>query len=190
LLYKNKDLGLDIMIKTLFVTPIRKIAFTSLSFCFVLTLVHCGYHFAGAGNLPGGIKSVAITVLENRTVETGAENIFTNALIYEFTRSGQATVTDVANADAVLSGIIERLSITTASRTGTLSVLERRITAYVALKLKNQDGEVIWAATSITADETYEVADMATIEQNKREAIVRLSERLAEVAYNQMTEDF
>ena len=47
----------------------------------------CGYGFRGTvNNLPPDIKAVHIPIFVNNTTETGAETIFANALIYEFTR--------------------------------------------------------------------------------------------------------
>ena len=66
----------------------------------------CGYRFAGSGNLPGGIQTVAIEILENRTTETGLENTITNDLIYEFSRKGRRVQKDSKKADAVLTGVI------------------------------------------------------------------------------------
>ena len=53
----------------------------------------CGYRFAGGGSLPSGITSISVEMFENRTGETGVENIITNDLIYEFTRHEQVVVT-------------------------------------------------------------------------------------------------
>ena len=50
----------------------------------------CGYRFAGSGNLPEGIQTIAIDIFKNRTTETGLENTITNDLIYEFTRKGRS----------------------------------------------------------------------------------------------------
>jgi hypothetical protein len=64
----------------------------------------CGYHFEGGGELPAGVRNVFVGVFENRTSETGLENIFTNDLINEFTRSKRFAGRE--KAEAVLSGVI------------------------------------------------------------------------------------
>jgi hypothetical protein len=56
-------------------------------------LSSCGYRFVGSGSFPAGIKSVSIPILENRTSETGMENIITNDLIYEVTRDKKVALT-------------------------------------------------------------------------------------------------
>ena len=52
----------------------------------------CGYRFTGSGNFPTGIRSIFVAILENRTSETGVENIFTNDLIYEFTSNSKVVL--------------------------------------------------------------------------------------------------
>ncbi len=151
----------------------------------------CGYRFAGSGSFPAGIKSVRISILENRTSETGMENIITNDLIYEVTRDKKVALTSMDKADALLSGVIKSMSIETISRTGTHSSLERRVTVTVDLKLTGPNGGVIWSARGVSANEAYDVmSDKLATEQNRRDAISVLSKRLAEKAYNRITADF
>lgn len=151
----------------------------------------CGYTFVGSGSFPAGIKSVCIPILENRTSETGMENILTNDLIYELTRDKKVSLTSRDQADALLSGVIKSMSIGTISRTGTHSSLERRVRVTVDLKLTSPDGRVIWSARGVSANEAYDVMpDKLATEQNRRNAISVLSKRLAERVYGRITDDF
>jgi outer membrane lipopolysaccharide assembly protein LptE/RlpB len=160
-------------------------------FLFSMFLSSCGYRFVGSGSFPAGIKSVSIPILENRTSETGMENIITNDLIYEVTRDKKVALTSRSEADALLSGVIKSMSIETISRRGTHSPLERRVTVTVDLKLTVPDGRVIWSASGVSANEAYDVmSDKLATEQNRRNAISVLSKRLAEKVYNRITGDF
>jgi len=151
----------------------------------------CGYRFAGSGNLPGGIQTIAIEIFKNRTTETGLENTITNDLIYEFTRKGRSVQKNSKEADAVLTGVIEAERITTISRQAQQSALARRIEIIVSLKLTDSDGGVKWSASGVSAFEDYDVAsDKQANEISKRRAIETLSKRLAEKVYNRLTEDF
>lgn len=153
----------------------------------------CGYKFTGGGSFPAGIRSVCVSTLENRTSETGAENIFTNDLIYEITRDNKAVLTAKDKADALLSGVIKSMSIETISRKSAHSSLslERRVTVTVDLKLTDPDGRVIWSAKGVSAKEAYDVMpDKLATEQNRRNAISALSKRLAERLYARITDDF
>ncbi len=151
----------------------------------------CGYRFSGEGGLPYGIKRICITILENRTAETGAENIFTNDLIYEFSRKKNIVLSERDKADAVLGGVIKSIRIETISRKRAHTSLERRVKATVDLDLKGPNGEIIWSAKDVSANEAYAVvSDKQLTEQYKRTAISELSKRLAENVYNRLTEDF
>ena len=155
------------------------------------TVAACGYRFTGGGDLPEGIRKISVTILENRTQETGLENVVTNDLIYEFTRSGKAEVTDREQADAILSGVIRSMRTATVTHRGEQTALERRVTISVDLKLTDQAGEALWAVKGLSANETYVVeSDKLDTEENKREAIAELSKRLAEKVFNRMTGDF
>lgn len=162
-------------------------------FLIIVLLVNsgCGYRFSGGGSLPGKIRNVRVAILDNRTTETGLENLVTNDLIYEFTRSGKARVTDSDNADATLSGTIRYLRIASVAHSSSSTAVERRVTVGVDLKLADTAGTVIWSIKDFSANETYDVASSKLdTEQNKQQALIQLSKRLAERVYNRMTEDF
>ncbi|MCJ7616574.1 MAG: LPS assembly lipoprotein LptE [Desulfobacterales bacterium] len=160
-------------------------------FCSVIILASCGYSFRGGGDLPKGIKSLSIKMLENRTSETGAENIFTNDLIYEITTQGKVVLTKEGSADGILSGVIQSMRIDAISHRDAYSSLERRVIVTLSLKLTDPTGKVIWSAKDIAESEDYIVAsDKQTTERNRRQAIITLSKRLAEKVYNRLTENF
>ena len=167
----------------------QKYVWTGIFIAIFLTA--CGYHFAGGGSLPGGIQTIAVNILKNSTSETGLENIVTNDLINEFIRKGKTVEKNSKKADAVLSGAIESTRITTISRQGQQSPLERQIEIAVSLKLTSSDNKVIWSASNISDYEAYNVAsDKQATETNKRRAIETLSKRLAEKIHSRLTESF
>ena len=149
----------------------------------------CGYRFAGSGNLPAGVNSVFIKVFENRSSETGLENIFTDDLIYEFVRKKKAA--DIKSADSFLSGVIRSVSSGTISHKGESTSLEQRVMVTVDIVLKDLNGKISWAANGIAANETYDVvSDKTVTEKNRRDAVSEASEKLAENIYFRLTEDF
>jgi len=162
-------------------------------FLFLMIVSACGYKFTGGGSFPAGIKSICVVTLENRTSETGAENIFTNDLIYEVTRDNKAVLTTKDKADALLSGIIQSMNIETISRKAAYSSLslERRVTITVDVKLTNPDGRVVWSAKDVSANEAYDVMpDKLATELKRRDAISALSKRLAQKLYARITDNF
>lgn len=156
----------------------------------VLVLAACGYRFAEKGNLPGDNRTVFVSIFVNRTLETGIEHIFTNDLIFEFTRHGQAVVRP-EKADAVLEGVIQSMRLETVSYRGELAALERRIVATLGLRLRGRNGDIIWSLPAVSEAETYGIMEeKAATDYNKRRAIQAISERLAENIYSQMTGEF
>ena len=152
----------------------------------------CGYRFAGQGGFPGDSDRLFVKVLENRTQETGVENSVTAALLSELTlRKTDGLASGIVHADVVLSGVVEEVAIKTISTRGKDVANERRVTVTVELELKKQDGSVIWAANRFSDDEGYIVdANEERTDQNRRDAIRLLSQRIAEKVVNRLSDDF
>jgi len=159
----------------------------------VLLLTACGYRFSGSGAFPGGVNSIFIEVLENRTSKSGVERIVTNQLIFEFSRQRERSlVSNQEEADAVLKGSINSLRTQTISRVGTELASEREVVMTVDLRLIKKDGgAIVWGANGLSDREAYDVNN-SKIETDRNEelAIGRLSERLSERIFNRLTDDF
>lgn len=152
----------------------------------------CGYHMVEPGALPNGVTSVAVTVLENKTAETGLEAVISNALITELSRYPKGKLAPVDRADAVLSGEISWLRRETISRSGSQTPLERRVSVIVSLNLEKADGTTIWHEHKVQAAEAYPVSfsDKLKTETSRRFALQRLSQRLAESVVRQLANAF
>jgi hypothetical protein len=140
---------------------------------------------------PEGVQTIAVPMLENKTTRPGIETFFTGDLTYEFTRSKVLLVVKEETADSVLSGSIVSLRTETITQTADYQSDERRATITLSLALKRKDGKVIWANNALSDDEIYKVSDdRLTTDQNEREAIETISERMAEKIHNRILEDF
>ncbi len=156
-----------------------------------LSLWGCGYRFSGGGTLPAGIKTVSISTFTNKTSMVGIENIITSDIIYEFTRSNEVTLSSPQSADASVSGTVNLMRIDTVARRGSNRSLERKVTVYVALILKDRNGKIIRNIKEISDNEIFEVTlDKIKTELNRKRAIKKLSPRLAEKIFNSLAEDF
>ena len=152
----------------------------------------CGYRFGGQSGFPGDSDRLFVKVLENRTQETGIENVVTAALLSELTlRKTDGLASGIDQADVVLSGVVEEVAIhTIASRTRDTAA-QRRVTVTVGLKLSKQDGNVVWTTKSLSDNEGYPVeADNERTDENRRNAIRVLSRRMAEKVVNRLSNDF
>ncbi len=167
-----------------------KIHLVMLAIVLCWVCASCGYRFTGGGELPGGIKSICIDLFENRTSETGLENVISNDLNYEVTRNGRVSLKDRDSADAVLSGVIRSMAVDAISHKGKSSI-ERRVKITVDLQLTGSDGSVLWVGRNISENEDYDVMDdKHGTEQNRSDAVEELSKRLSEKIYNSMGDDF
>jgi hypothetical protein len=157
-----------------------------------VALFSCGYRFPGGGGFPQGVDRIFVEVLENKTSETGIENIVTEELINELVlREKENLANRMDDADAILGGNISRVIIRTIAARGQDSANERRVTVEVNLKLRKINGDVIWAANKLSDNQAYPVSeDKNTTETAKRLAIAEASKRIAERALNRLTDDF
>ena len=155
-------------------------------------LCACGYRFAQEGGFPGDTQRLFVKVLENNTQETGVENIVTAALLSELTlRKTNALASGFNDADVILSGVVNHVTIVTISFLTTDVADERRVTVTVDLKLTQKDGGVVWLTKGLSDFEAYRVdMDKEQTDANRRAAIRVLSKRMAEKAVNRFSNDF
>ena len=158
-----------------------------------VALAGCGYHFEGMGlTAPEGVRTIAVTVLDNRTSESGIETVFTSDITYEFTRSKVLRVVGKDTADAVLGGRVASMTVDTISHTASYDSDERRVIITLDLALERADGNVIWSNKSLSDKEAFKVdpSDKLATEKNRRAAIETISERLAEKIHNRILQGF
>ena len=62
----------------------------------------CGY--STRGNLPDHIKTVAVPMFKNRTLEPGVESAVTSGVVNAFSSGGRVRVVPLDDADAILQG--------------------------------------------------------------------------------------
>lgn len=152
--------------------------------------VGCGYRFAGSGGFPANIQSVCVPVFRNQTAQTGAENTFTSNLLYEISRRGGVVLSSPDNATATIIGAVSSIRTTTVSHKETNVSAERRVYVVLNVQLIDASGAVIWGG-NIKDSEVYAVAtDKLQTEENKKAALSRLSEEMAETIYNRITANF
>jgi hypothetical protein len=158
----------------------------------LILVISCGYRFAGQGGFPGDNDRLFVKVLENRTQETGVESIVTAALLSELTlRKTSGLTSGIDHADVVLSGVVEEVTIRTIATRNRDTASQRRVTVSVDLKLTKQDGSVVWAVNRFVDNEAYIVdVNNERTDQNRRDAIRVLSQRIAEQVVNRLSDDF
>ncbi len=151
----------------------------------------CGYKFAGGGLLPGKTKFVAVKMFENKSSETGAENVFANALSIELMEKSDSQVVDFEQADAYFSGIVKSVSISTLTRTSNDAVIERKVSAVIDLRMIDKDGELLWFVKDFQGREEFQVTTENITDMALRTlALEKIAERIAEKVVSRMLDDF
>ena len=149
----------------------------------------CGYRFSVVGNLPVGIGNISVRMFENRTSETGAEAVFTDALIAELMRSG-VSIAQADSADSILEGVIESVNVWTVSRRSTQVSTERRIGMAVSFKFFNRDGKLLSSGRVQENQTIWVTANRATTDAVRLDAIRRISQRVAERVNQRLCKNF
>ncbi|HSL51577.1 MAG TPA: LptE family protein [Candidatus Deferrimicrobiaceae bacterium] len=72
-------------------------------------LAGCGY--GTRGNLPDHIKTVAVPIFRNRTLEPGVETAITSGVVNAFSSGGRVRVVPLDEADAILEGEVVGYSL-------------------------------------------------------------------------------
>lgn len=153
----------------------------------------CGYGFRGRiNNLPSDLRTISIPVFVNNTGEVRIESIFTDEVIFQFTRSQQLRVVNQGQADCVLRGRINRVDIEDVAYTAQETSSQRRITITVDAKLtRSSDGSVLWHDPELRQRRTYNVgSNPQSNETNKAAAISALARQMAETLHDRVFENF
>lgn len=155
-------------------------------------LAGCGYHFAGYGQLPGGIDRITVNMLINRSPVNDIESTVTNALVNEIKRRHRGAIVKGGEAQATLAGTIDSITWDTVSHRGVHTAAERRVYIIISLSLSDLDGKVLWKRARLAAEQAYTVVDgdKPATENNRRQAINLAAQRIAETAYQHMIDNF
>lgn len=157
----------------------------------VMIFGSCGYKFTGGGELPKGVQTVFVDLFENRSREVDFETQLTNDLTNEFILKRKEALVSENKAEAILTGTIVSINSTTISQTKKGASVERRVSMVLNVNLIDRQGETIWRRKGINDHEEYLVGGSSSeTDANLQDALIVLSERMAEQVYNMLTEDF
>ena len=74
-----------------------------------VVLAGCGY--STKGSLPDHIKTVAVPIFKNRTLEPGVDSAITSGVVNAFSNGGRVKVVPIDQADAILQGEVVAYSL-------------------------------------------------------------------------------
>jgi outer membrane lipopolysaccharide assembly protein LptE/RlpB len=135
-----------------------------LGFAAIITLLlsSCGYHLVRERvvELPAGIKTLAVPLAKNRTIEAGLEDVFTQELIQRLRADGRVPVVEPGRADGELRCVLTELTIHSVSydKNGRVVVASARMAAECELVKPPAEGAA-WRSGELNAVEEYPVGD-------------------------------
>ncbi len=102
----------------------------------LIVLNSCGI-YSFKGSLPPDVKTIAVTVFNDRTSYPNIREILTNSVVNAFVFDGTLRVVDESKADLVISGTIQSIRQTAANVAQGEIVSEYKITVSVKVKCEN-----------------------------------------------------
>ncbi len=151
----------------------------------------CGYQLEGGGYINENVTRVSVDMFENRSSQTRAGVTFANELTRKILEKTDTRVVDSSEATRKIVGIVKSISFATLSRSSTETVVERRITATVDVRLIGPDKKVLWSVSNLSSKEDYTVSESnVDNEASIREAVEKIAERSAEKVVSQMMLNF
>ncbi len=190
----------------------RSLALCSLIWA-LFTLSSCAYRLGDSDRqIPGGYRTVAIPVFQNRTLEAGIESYFSNALVREFERGRVGRVAEKSEAQTTLEGTIESVGYAVSTQIqntpetnqflpfGTILNTEYRINLMTTLRLRrNSDQKILWEG-SFNGERSYLAPQIGKPGVNSANAVYNQSARYQNIqamatdlmneAHNRITENF
>lgn len=161
----------------------------------LLLVSGCGYTLVGQGNLPDHIKTIAIPIFVNKTLQDGVEEIITQQVIEQFVKGGKVRLVSEGNADAILRGTITAYkSDDVASYDEYNEVASYNLKVTVDIELQDiVNDEILWQTQGLIEDQDFDGGPLVNITQereNEERALQELAEELAQRIRTLSTEGF
>ena len=156
-------------------------------------LAGCGYHFSGAGGAElHHLQSFFVDVFVNKTNEAYAANVFRNALINRFVHAGRFKLAKSREeADIVCRGTINRILTSPLSYNAANLASEERMTATLEILCEEtKTGRIIWNNRNLIGTGDYRFTGAESAEKNRKNALLKLADDMAERACSLMMSDF
>jgi hypothetical protein len=116
----------------------------------------CGYRVAGqTTGLPESVRTIAINVFENDSLEPNIESAVTRAVTQKFIDDGRLRVVPQGRADAVLTGTVQRYNLEALSFDRFNYVTEYRLGLEVSVTLQGRAESGIRLKKNVKAETFY-----------------------------------
>ncbi len=143
-----------------------------------MVLTACGYQLIGGKGIYGGdISSIYVSIFKNETYEAHIAQPVMDSFSRELLSMGLFTLNS-DSADGYMKGIITDVTTSPSSLSADGIVIEKSVSVSVSISLYQKNGKHI-KDFGLGDSEIYRVTSVGAEEYNRREAIRRLSARMA-----------
>lgn len=154
---------------------------------FLLFLSACGYHIAGRGShLPPEIRTIAIPVFHNKTLEPLIEEELTSGVVRKFQEDSRIRVVNREDAHVILLGSVVSFKEIPLSFDEAQNVLEYRIEVTTHFELfrnempLSQPDHLLWKRDITVSTEYIVTGDVMFTRTAKLQAFKELSRNLSD----------
>ena len=161
---------------------------------FLALILSCGYGFAPKGDyIDKRIQNIYVEAFDNKTSQAGIENYVRTAFINQILQGSRfKTVASVEAADAIIKGSVLNISTSPLSYNANTLVAEERVTVVVEINFREKEsGKTIWSSKNATGSVDYKMENNINMfPAARKNALIKLSNDLAEKAFNMMMAGF
>ena len=121
-----------------------------------LLLAGCGY--STRGSLPDHIKTVAVPIFKNRTLEPGVETAITSGVVNAFSSGGRLRVVPAEEADALLEGEVVGYSLDGLAFDQNANVRAYRLRLVLNVEFRDvRRSELLWRQEGLSETSDFQV---------------------------------
>lgn len=120
-------------------------------------LAGCGY--STRGSLPDHIKTVAVPIFKNRTLEPGVESAITSGVVNAFSSGGRVKMVPLDEADAILQGEVVGYSLDGLSFDTNVNVRAYRLRVVLNVEFRDvRRSAMLWRQEGLSKTSDFQVA--------------------------------
>jgi len=161
---------------------------------YLLAVGACGYHLGGIPCEPSllGARKIAIPVFKNRSFEPRAENLFTESFREQIQELSCFSLSPKGEADALLMGTIVEVTTYPVAVDEDFMAVQYGMRAVLSVSLvRSPGGDILWHAPMVEEEVSFHaLPDAQMFHDNNREALTKLSWKMAEKILEQLVLGF
>ena len=121
-------------------------------------VVLAGWGCGTRGSLPDHIKTVAVPIFKNRTLESGVESAITSGVVNAFSSGGRVKVVPIDQADAILQGEVVSYSLDGLAFDQTANVRAYRLRVVLNVEFRDvRKSAMLWRQEGLSETSDFQV---------------------------------